>query len=203
MRVARRCWSSSAAARGSRASTRPPTRITARRAAARPRRRAWPAAHPAAAARVRRTRRQPRERDGRAGRQGRRPEAVARRALDARLRVVRSPRSRQDRTRRAGRFRAALRVAHAAAGAQPGAGQRGGQWRRGGRDGGQPLWPEWNTIIGGYFKFHWVDPQLITVKIDDPEEPADRDVPRPGVRDSRRDLHLQRRNRSRGTTSTC
>jgi type 1 glutamine amidotransferase len=37
--------------------------------------------------------------------------------------------------------------------------------------GGQPLWPEWNTIIGGYFKFHWVDPQLITVKIDDPKSP--------------------------------
>jgi hypothetical protein len=37
--------------------------------------------------------------------------------------------------------------------------------------GGQPLWPEWNTIIGGYFKFHWNDPQLITVKIDDPKSP--------------------------------
>jgi type 1 glutamine amidotransferase len=34
--------------------------------------------------------------------------------------------------------------------------------------GGQPLWPEFNTLIGGYFKFHWNDPQLITVKIDDP-----------------------------------
>jgi type 1 glutamine amidotransferase len=37
--------------------------------------------------------------------------------------------------------------------------------------GGQPLWPEFNKIIGGYFKFHWVDPQLITVKIDDPKSP--------------------------------
>jgi type 1 glutamine amidotransferase len=37
--------------------------------------------------------------------------------------------------------------------------------------GGQPLWPEWNKIIGGYFKFHWNDPQLITVKIDDPKSP--------------------------------
>ncbi len=37
--------------------------------------------------------------------------------------------------------------------------------------GGQPLWPEFNTIIGGYFKFHWVDPQEITVKIDDPKSP--------------------------------
>ena len=37
--------------------------------------------------------------------------------------------------------------------------------------GGQPLWPEWNKIIGGYFKFHWNDPQPITVKIDDPKSP--------------------------------
>ena len=26
-------------------------------------------------------------------------------------------------------------------------------------------------MIGGYFKFHWFDPQLITVKIDDPKSP--------------------------------
>ena len=26
-------------------------------------------------------------------------------------------------------------------------------------------------MIGGYFKFHWIDPQLITVKIDDPKSP--------------------------------
>ena len=26
-------------------------------------------------------------------------------------------------------------------------------------------------MIGGFFKFHWVDPQLITVKIDDPKSP--------------------------------
>jgi type 1 glutamine amidotransferase len=26
-------------------------------------------------------------------------------------------------------------------------------------------------MIGGYFKFHWVDPQEITVKIDDPKSP--------------------------------
>src|SRR3954466_1464355 len=36
---------------------------------------------------------------------------------------------------------------------------------------GDALWPEFNTIIGGYFKFHWNDPQLITVKIDDPKSP--------------------------------
>ncbi len=32
-------------------------------------------------------------------------------------------------------------------------------------------WPEFNKLIGGYFKFHWPDPQLIHVKIDDPNSP--------------------------------
>ena len=32
-------------------------------------------------------------------------------------------------------------------------------------------WPEFNTLIGGYFKFHWADPQVISVKIDDPTSP--------------------------------
>jgi type 1 glutamine amidotransferase len=44
------------------------------------------------------------------------------------------------------------------------------------RGGGPPpnvaLWPEWNKIIGGFFKFHWNDPQLIVVKIDDPKSPV-------------------------------
>jgi type 1 glutamine amidotransferase len=35
----------------------------------------------------------------------------------------------------------------------------------------QGTWPEFNKMIGGFFKFHWVDPQLITVKIDDPKSP--------------------------------
>jgi hypothetical protein len=39
------------------------------------------------------------------------------------------------------------------------------------KPGGDPLWPEFNKMIGGYFKFHWVDPQEITVKIDDPKSP--------------------------------
>jgi uncharacterized protein len=39
------------------------------------------------------------------------------------------------------------------------------------RGGGDPLWPEWNRIIGGYFKFHWNYPTQITVKIDDPSNP--------------------------------
>jgi len=43
------------------------------------------------------------------------------------------------------------------------------------RGGGEPRpvlqWPEFNKLIGGYFKFHWPDPQLIWVKIDDPNSP--------------------------------
>ena len=35
----------------------------------------------------------------------------------------------------------------------------------------EPLWPDFNRMIGGYFKFHWVYPQRITVKIDDPKSP--------------------------------
>jgi type 1 glutamine amidotransferase/Ca2+-binding EF-hand superfamily protein len=43
------------------------------------------------------------------------------------------------------------------------------------RAGGEPKvvqqWPEYNKLIGGFFKFHWSDPQLIYVKIDDPKSP--------------------------------
>ncbi len=35
----------------------------------------------------------------------------------------------------------------------------------------QATWPEFNKMIGGYFKFHWVYPQVLTVKIDDPKSP--------------------------------
>jgi type 1 glutamine amidotransferase len=37
--------------------------------------------------------------------------------------------------------------------------------------GGAPLWPEYNKMIGGYFKHHWNYPTTITVKIDDPKSP--------------------------------
>jgi type 1 glutamine amidotransferase len=40
-----------------------------------------------------------------------------------------------------------------------------------GAGGGEPLWPEFNRMIGGYFKFHWNYPTPITVKIDDPKSP--------------------------------
>jgi type 1 glutamine amidotransferase len=32
-------------------------------------------------------------------------------------------------------------------------------------------WPEFNEMIGGFFKFHWVYPTLIPVKVDDPDSP--------------------------------
>jgi type 1 glutamine amidotransferase len=69
----------------------------------------------------------------------------------------------------------------------PGAARAGGGGGRGGRGGpqppctssqtagaaagGSPLWPDFNTMIGGYFKFHWNYPTPITVKIDDPDSP--------------------------------
>ena len=33
------------------------------------------------------------------------------------------------------------------------------------------IWPEFNQMMGGYFKFHWVYPQMVTVKIDDAKSP--------------------------------
>jgi type 1 glutamine amidotransferase len=32
-------------------------------------------------------------------------------------------------------------------------------------------WPEFNRLIGGFFKFHWNDGQVITVKVDEPDHP--------------------------------
>jgi len=32
-------------------------------------------------------------------------------------------------------------------------------------------WPEFNEMIGGYFKWHWNYPTLISVKLDDPKSP--------------------------------
>lgn len=43
-----------------------------------------------------------------------------------------------------------------------------------GRQGPDPqmgTWPEFNTMIGGFFKFHWLDPTHIVYKIDDPKSP--------------------------------
>ena len=40
-----------------------------------------------------------------------------------------------------------------------------------GRDQGRGSWPDWDNMIGGWFKFHWLDPQHIVVKIDDKPSP--------------------------------
>jgi type 1 glutamine amidotransferase len=32
-------------------------------------------------------------------------------------------------------------------------------------------WPEFNKMIGGFFKFHWNDGQVINVKVDEPDHP--------------------------------
>ena len=32
-------------------------------------------------------------------------------------------------------------------------------------------WPEFNRLIGAFFKFHWNDGQVITVKVDEPDHP--------------------------------
>jgi uncharacterized protein len=44
---------------------------------------------------------------------------------------------------------------------------------RGSSEPGKGTWPEFNQMIGGYFKWHWLYPQAITVKIDDPKSPLD------------------------------
>lgn len=43
-----------------------------------------------------------------------------------------------------------------------------------GRDTGKGSWQEWDDMIGGWFKFHWLDPQKITVKVDDKSSPLTR-----------------------------
>jgi type 1 glutamine amidotransferase len=47
----------------------------------------------------------------------------------------------------------------------------GGGRGAGGPEVNEPLWPEFNKMIGGYFKWHWNNPQHITTKIDDPKSP--------------------------------
>ena len=43
-----------------------------------------------------------------------------------------------------------------------------------GRDQGRGSWLDFDNMIGGWFKFHWLDPQEITVKIDDKNSPITR-----------------------------
>jgi type 1 glutamine amidotransferase len=47
-------------------------------------------------------------------------------------------------------------------------GSRGG---RQGRDTQVGTWPEFNRLVGGYFKWHWMFPTHIVYKIDDPDSP--------------------------------
>lgn len=55
--------------------------------------------------------------------------------------------------------------ASSAAAAPPAGGGRGEAAQQVG------TWPDYNKMIGGFFKFHWTYPQIITVKIDDPKSP--------------------------------
>lgn len=43
--------------------------------------------------------------------------------------------------------------------------------RRTGPDQQVGTWPEFNKTIGGFFKYHWLDPQHIVYRIDDPDSP--------------------------------
>ena len=40
-----------------------------------------------------------------------------------------------------------------------------------GNAGGAPLWPEFNVMIGGYFKWHWNMPTHVYLKVDEPAHP--------------------------------
>jgi type 1 glutamine amidotransferase len=40
-----------------------------------------------------------------------------------------------------------------------------------GPDSQMGTWPEFNRLLGGFFKFHWNDGQVITVKVDEPSHP--------------------------------
>jgi len=69
----------------------------------------------------------------------------------------------------AARFASVLPAAAAGGRGAGGGAPRGAQQ---GRDTQVGTWPEFDKMIGGFFKFHWLDPQLITVKIDDPKSPV-------------------------------
>jgi uncharacterized protein len=49
-------------------------------------------------------------------------------------------------------------------------GGEGGRGANPGRDTQMGTWPDFNKMIGGFFKFHFGD-QLITLKVDDPASP--------------------------------
>ena len=63
-----------------------------------------------------------------------------------------------------GRLLMALNSSGGRAPGQPAMGRQG-------RDRQTGTWPEFNQMIGGYFKYHWFDPTHIVYKIDDPSSP--------------------------------
>jgi type 1 glutamine amidotransferase len=59
------------------------------------------------------------------------------------------------------------RVLFSSPGRRPGPGAAG----KPGPDPQVGTWPEFNRMIGGFFKYHWNDPTTIAYKIDDPKSP--------------------------------
>ena len=108
--------------------------------------------------------------DGRRSKQGsaRQPRRDGR----ARRHVVRSDRSLEGRAREPVGVCAAVRRAMfppprlgpTGFPIQPPATERGPDRQTG-------TWPDFNRMIGGFFKFHWNDGQLIHVKVDEPDHP--------------------------------
>jgi type 1 glutamine amidotransferase len=66
---------------------------------------------------------------------------------------------------------AAIDSYHGSAGAAAGRGAPAPGGGQAGASANPGTWPEFNKMIGAWFKFHWNDPQHITVKIDDPKSP--------------------------------
>jgi type 1 glutamine amidotransferase len=47
-------------------------------------------------------------------------------------------------------------------------------------NGGDPLWPEFNQMINGYFKWHWLYPTQIVMKVEDVDNPINAPFTRAG-----------------------
>jgi len=47
-------------------------------------------------------------------------------------------------------------------------------------NGGDPLWPDFNNMIDGYFKWHWAYPSMVFVKVEDPANPVNAAFTSPG-----------------------
>ena len=66
---------------------------------------------------------------------------------------------------------AAIDSYHGSAGAGPGRGAASPSGPQAGPRPNPGTWPEFNRMVGAWFKFHWNDPQHIVVRIDDPKSP--------------------------------